>query len=133
VVERLPLRVDTGKGRQQRRMDVHDRVRERLTECWTQQSHESGEADEANAALTQFRHEGAIVRLTRRMCAMRHDERLDAGFACRPESSGVGIMGDDDAHARVQSSLALRVKYRAEIRAAPRNQYGEGDVPVFHR
>ena len=51
MFERLTLRVETGEGRQQRRMDVEDGIGKRVDERGPEQSHEAGETDQPNAAL----------------------------------------------------------------------------------
>ena len=50
VLERLPLRVKTGKRRQQRRMDVENRVRERVDERRADEPHEAGKTHEPDVA-----------------------------------------------------------------------------------
>ena len=46
VLERLPLRVEAGKRRQQRRVDVQDAIGKRVEQRRADQTHEAGEADE---------------------------------------------------------------------------------------
>src|SRR5262245_3572088 len=46
VRERLPLRLQAGKSRQKRRVNVENGVRERIEQRPANQAHESGQADE---------------------------------------------------------------------------------------
>ena len=79
VLERLPLRVDAGERRQQRRMDVQDRVRERLEQRRADQAHEAGEADERarRAARSASTHRGIEV-VAVGEAAVVDDDGLDA-------------------------------------------------------
>ena len=61
VLERLPLRVEAGKRRQQRRMDVEDAVRKRVEQRRADEAHEAGETDELDAARAQQLGQRAIV------------------------------------------------------------------------
>src|SRR5678810_1144245 len=79
VLDGLPLRLESGESRQERRMDVHDAVRERLNELRSHEAHESGEAHESDVARTQLHGERMVVVIARRKGAMREHQRFDAG------------------------------------------------------
>ena len=67
--ERLLLGIDAGERRQQRRMDVEHGVRKGVEQPRADQTHETGEADEAHAALAQFAAQA--VRQNRRVWRTR--------------------------------------------------------------
>jgi len=64
VFERLALSVQTGEGRQERRMDVDDRVGEGANEDRREQAVESREADELDLALPQHLDDALVERFT---------------------------------------------------------------------
>ncbi len=61
VVERLFLRLQSRKRRQQRRVDVQDSIGELLHKPRREQAHVSCEAYEINLVLTQGLHDFAVV------------------------------------------------------------------------
>ena len=61
VLERLPLRVEAGKRRQQRRMDVQDPFGKRLEQRRPDQPHEAGQTDQIDVARAQLLDERPVV------------------------------------------------------------------------
>ena len=61
VLQRLVLRVEPRKGRQQRRMDVQNALRKLAHEMRAEQAHEAGQAHQVDVVLAQFRDQQAIV------------------------------------------------------------------------
>jgi len=61
VLERLALRVDAGKRRQQRWMDVEDSIREGVNHRRAKQSHESCETDEVDASRLEFGGKCSVI------------------------------------------------------------------------
>ena len=55
VLERLPLRVEPGKRRQQRRMNVEDAIGKRLEQRRPDQPHEAGQTDQPDVARAAAR------------------------------------------------------------------------------
>ena len=66
VRQRLLRRVHAWERRQQRRMDVENRVGIRVEERLAEQPHESRQADERDAMRVELRDEGALEELARR-------------------------------------------------------------------
>src|SRR5205085_3643356 len=64
VLERLLLRLQPGKSRQQRRMNVQDALRKLLNEPRREQAHISGEANQVNVILLEHSNHFGIVLLT---------------------------------------------------------------------
>ena len=61
VLDGLRLSIDTGKRRQQRGVNVENRVGEGVDQRQPDDSHEAGEADEAYVARLQLPHERSLV------------------------------------------------------------------------
>ena len=81
VRKRLRLRVHARKGREQRGMDVQDRVREFVEQRRTDQPHEPGQAHERHACRRRARRERGVVLVARAKGTVIEDQRLDAcGF-----------------------------------------------------
>src|SRR5262245_35262922 len=53
VRQRLPLSIQPGEGRQERRVNVEDAVRESLEQRRADAAHETGETDETDTAIVQ--------------------------------------------------------------------------------
>ena len=64
VVECLTLRFDARERRQERRMDVQNRVGERVQQRRADQPHESREADQPDAAAQELLRNGAVELVT---------------------------------------------------------------------
>src|SRR5438045_7386125 len=91
--ERLPLRMQTAKGGEQRGMNIDHPVAPRLHEIRIQYSHESGKADEPDPVLAKpqlrLRSEGAPV-------ARRDDHEGHAGRGREPEARRFSPAADDE-------------------------------------
>ena len=118
VVQGLLLRVKTGIFREQRRVDVENAIRERVDEHRAQQPHESGKADERDAAVVQFGDERAIVIFTRRVRLVAEHERLDAGGDRVIETGRIGAIRNHDGDRCIEPPALNRVDDRLEVRAA---------------
>ena len=64
VLERLALRIEARKCRQQRRMNVEDAVRKRIEQWRPDEAHEPGEADQIDVARLSTSTSAAIVGVT---------------------------------------------------------------------
>ena len=129
VLERLALRVDARKRRQQRRVDVQDGVRKRLEERRADQPHVAGQADEPDIARLQLARQRAIV--ARRATAIRDGRcRRVSMPACRARSSPAASARFEMTTAIVASRRPSRigVDERLEIAAAARDQHAEAPV-----
>ena len=113
VREGLARRVRAGERRQQRRVDVENRVGKRVAECGPQASHESGQTDEPDVTGAQFGHEGTIVVVAGRVVGVRHHARADAGGAGHLEPRRVRTVRDHDI------DRDSRLDDRPQIRSAP--------------
>ena len=101
VLERLALRVDAGKRRQQRRVDVEDaRSGNASSRRRADQPHEAGEADERDVARRSSLASAAIEVVAVGERPVIEDQRLDAGRARALEPGGIGAVRDDDGDAR---------------------------------
>ena len=87
VFERLPLRVESGKRRQQRRMDIQDAVREGLEQRSAHQTHEAGQADQIDGSVRgadrRARVVGVAVGIVARVEVDRQAGRRDDSGAQR--------------------------------------------------
>ena len=131
MLERLALRVDAGKRRQQRRVDVEDGVRKRVEERRADKPHVAGQADEPDVARLQLARQRPIVLVARPASAMVDAERLDAGLPRALEPRRVRAVRDDDGNRRVEAAVANGVDERLKVAAAPRDQ--DAKAPVHDR
>ena len=81
VVDRLLDRAHAGEGRQQRGVDVHDRVREAAEERARQQRHVAGEHDELHVAADEPVGDRGVARAAVGEVADRKHGGLDARVA----------------------------------------------------
>ena len=91
--ERLALRVQTGKRRQQRGMNVDHAVPPGRDEAVVEQAHEAGERDEADAGVAQRPAGGGGEG---RPVGFGDDQMRDAGRFSAGQPRGVGPVADDD-------------------------------------
>ena len=126
VPERLLLRIDAGKRRQQRRVDVEHRVRKRVEQPRADQAHEAGEADERRRARSSSSCASRASKSSR-LANWRwsDDQRLDAGVAGEVEPAGLGAVRDDDGDARVEVAARDRGDQRLKIAAAAGDQHAK--------
>jgi hypothetical protein len=88
--ERLPLRMQSAEGGEQRGMNINHPVAPRLDEIRVQYSHEAGQADELDPVLAK-----PPLRLRREIVpvAMRNDHGGNAGRGRDPEAARFGPAG----------------------------------------
>ncbi len=102
VLERLPLRVETGKRRQQRWMNVQDAIGKRVEQRRPHQPHETGETD--NATSRERQH---------------IDDRLVVGVPARRNRAGPGTRRRMPAsRARSSPAASRRLDTTTAIRAS---------------
>ena len=105
--KRLTLRVDPRKGRQQRRVNVQNRVGECVKEPLTDQAHEPGEAHEPNATGLEFSRQRHVERITISELTMVERQGLDARTA-RPIEAGRAIaVRNHDGNPRAQEPVSM--------------------------
>ena len=129
VVEGLLLRVEPGKGGQQRGVDVQDAVGEGLDELRREQAHVSGEADEVDVVLAQAGDDFRIV-LGALAAAGFDGDGVEAALAGGVEAGRIGYIGDDDGDlaagslpCAMLSAMARKLEPRPE-RRMPRRLFG---------
>ena len=99
---RLALRVETGKGRQQRWVDVDDRARKGAEEGGVQDAHEAGEEHQLDAVLLEHpdvRGLGLVVE-ARPIAARRHVHGRHAGAPGALERRRLGSVRQHHRHLR---------------------------------
>ena len=120
VLERLTLRVEAGKRRQQRRMDVQDACGKASSIGAPKQAHEPGEADEADVARAQLAHERAIVVVAGRPASMTQMHSVSIpGVAGPLEPGGILHVRDDDGDRRARAG-PRRMASMSACRLLPR-------------
>jgi hypothetical protein len=111
----LALRVQAGKRRQKRRVDVQHPVGERGKQGRTCQPHEPGQADDIHGARLENAHYGAIVRVSIRVLVGVQVHRFDPGRAGARQSAGVRTVRDNDRDLGIQPALCDGIDDRLEI------------------
>src|SRR5277367_5823081 len=99
ILEGLPLGVESGKGRQQRRVNIEDSLRKSTDKLRREQAHISGEAHEVDLMLSQGLNNLGFV-----LCSLTavgfDDQRREATRTGRSDAGRVGAIGDDDRDLR---------------------------------
>ena len=96
MLERPALGIDPRKRRQQRRVDIENRLRERIEQRRTDQSHEPRETDEAHITLRELPGQRAIVVLARAPATMVDAQRFESGLSRALQSCGIFTVGNHD-------------------------------------
>ena len=128
VLDCLTLRVQSRERRQQRGMDVENRIRELFDERGTDEPHESRKADEADVSRAQLPHQRAIVVVARRPAAMGEVDGLDAGRPRSIQARGIFTVGDDDHDRGIEAPVRDRIDECLKIAAAARYEDAESAV-----
>jgi len=128
VLERLPLRVQSGKRRKQRRMDVHDPVREGLQKHGPDEPHVPGKAHQASVASTELIDDCAFIRITVGVVSRSQMDGGDAGLAGPYQTWGSGPIRDDNRHGGVKMPEGDRVEYRLEVAAPAGDEDGKPPI-----
>lgn len=95
IGKRLLLCVETGKSRQQRRMNVQDTLRKCLYELRGEKPHVSGETDQVDAVLPQAADDLRVM-LGALASAGFDGQCFQAPFAGGVQAGGIGFIGDDN-------------------------------------
>jgi hypothetical protein len=122
MFDRLTLCVDTREGRKKGRVDVHNRVRERLNKWLADDPHVSSQADKPDAAEVQLTGKRAIMIVARFESTVIEMERLDTGGASALESACLRAIGNHDDNFGIEPSVTCRVDHRLQVAAAAGNQ-----------
>ena len=128
MLERLSLRVQSGKRRKQRRMDVHDPVRVGLEEHGPDEPHVPGKAHQANVASAEFLDDRAFVRIAVGVVLRSQMDGVDAGLAGPYQARGSGPIRDDDRHGGVEMPAGDRVEDRLKVAAPAGDEDGEPPI-----
>src|SRR5581483_9030943 len=128
VFNRLLLRFEPRKRRQQRWMDVEDTIWELLTEPGRQQSHVSGHADQVHPLFLEGRHNFAVVFFAL-LPFRRHHARIQAALPRDFDSWSVGAIGNNYRNSRTGYAARIDVvRDRHKVRPAS----GEQDAQIFY-
>ena len=125
VFERLPLRLEAGKRRQQGGMDIQDAVREGRDQRGAHQPHETCEADQIDVSCAEQMDECGVVRVSVGILAGVDVDRLDARVAGATEPGDVGAVGDHHCNHRLEPAVRDGVDDRLQVRAAAGDQDGQ--------
>ena len=117
VLERLMLRVKSRESRQQRRMDVHDAIRERLDKFGAEQAKKSCEAHEVNLISPEFLDHEAVVHRPVKAPGWKADG-IESALASDLKACGGFSVGDDDCNLGVQATLLNGIGDGAKIRSS---------------
>lgn len=99
VFERLPLRVETWKCRQQRRMNVQNPIWECRKEGGRDEPHVSGEADQIHLMLAQTSDDRSVMLAAAESFALDY-VRIQAAIFCRFDAWNIRFVGDYDCNFR---------------------------------
>ena len=121
------LRVDAGKGREQRGVDVQDGVRERRRAAArpTSRMNPARQTSVTACRASSGRERGVVV-VARAERAMVEHERVECRrLRARDKPAGVRLVGDDDGDARVETAALHGVDERLQVAAAPGDEYAD--------
>ena len=99
---RLKLGVEPRKGRQQRRVHVQDRIRERLDEGRRDQPHVAGQTHQLDAVGAQHRRRWRDRRPRARRDPSATRPRSGCRLPARARGRGAGAARDDDGDGRIE-------------------------------
>jgi hypothetical protein len=129
VLECLFLRVESGKGRQEGRVDVDHPIREGRENRLAQDPEETGENHPSDLMVREQRSD-ARLDLSREPCAPRARIDVDRGHAVpsRPiEGRRVRLVREDQSDLGAEPSGRLRVQESLEIASPTRNEHSDPD------
>jgi hypothetical protein len=115
--ESLCLRIDTGKRRQQRRMNVDDAIRIRSEKQRAEQAHVTGESDEIGTCLLQHTQNFTLVCGTIGEIAIVDHQSGVSPLACPGDPGRVGAIGNHHGDLGIQLFLNDGLMNRREIRS----------------
>lgn len=119
VFQRLSLRLQPGKGRQQRRMNIENALWKSLHKIGRKQPHVAGQANQIDPLLLQNGYHLAVVSLTFEAFRRQHVRQQSASFGPF-DSRSVRTIADDHRDSRAGDGAGTHgVGERLEIRAAP--------------
>ena len=132
VFERLALRVHAGKRRQQRRDGCSgSRCGNAAQNAGPSRRMNPARQTSSTPRVANRRDERAIVRLARRVVAVRHHERLDARRPARARARARRRDSRSRPRSRAQPPRLDRLDNRPQIAAAPGDQDGDGGTGLF--
>ena len=115
VMERLALRIEAGKGREQARMNVENAPAISFDKERREQPHETGEADEINSPRAKRRDDVALMLFTQTLPTL-NDERLYLALRRVAETCGIVFIADDNGDFRIRDApVAHRVGEREHV------------------
>ena len=125
VFERLPLRLESGKCGQQRRVDIQNPVREGLDQRGAHQTHVARQADQIDGSCAEQSGERLVVGVAVGILAWVDVDRLDARVTRATEPGGVGAVGDHHGNPGVEPAVPDGVDDRLQVRTAAGDEDGQ--------
>jgi hypothetical protein len=127
VLKGLALRVQARERGEERRVDVHDALRESTEQDVPKDAHESSQRDPLRTGFSQCRNvRGLRLGGEPRSGATRSDVAGgNASAGTGGENGGIGAIGENEADARIKAALLHRAENGFAIGAPPRGQDAE--------
>ena len=125
IGNRLALRVQAGKSREQRRMDIEHPAGKRVQEWSTDQAHEPREAHQINLTRLKDADDRSVVGLPVRVFTRCDNDGLDSSIAGSLQACRVRATRDNNGDRRVQAPLLNGVDDGLEVGTPTRNQHAE--------
>jgi len=125
IGNRLALRVQAGKSREQRRMDIEHPVGKRFEEWSADQAHEPREAHQINLTRLKDVDDRPVVLLSASVRVRRDDDGLDSGIAGALQTRRIRSIRNDNGNRRAQTPVRDGVDDGLEIGTPSRNQDAE--------
>ena len=132
VIERLALRLESGKRRQQRGMDIENSAAKRRDEVRREQAHESGQAHQIHARLVQRGDNQAIIGFPLHSFRRNHARR-NAALGGAQKARGVLAIADHDGDFSIGNAArryAIGQCLKIGTAAAKQNANSFGHEPV---
>jgi len=122
VLQRLPLRVESGKCGQQTGMNVEDATAIGVNEFRGQHAHITGQANQINLSTPERRYYFTIVFGTRARATLNH-ERFNSTFPGTFKTGSGALIADHDCDLSIGNcSLTHGVRQRNHVRTAAGNE-----------
>ncbi len=138
VLKRLALRVKSGKSREKRRMDIHDREGKSIEENRRYDPHETGENNETNAMFPElFDKRGIVLFATGKKPVIQEESGDTMPFGAL-QCECIGVVGDYAGNLRPNGPSFNPVNNSLKVRAvsggkdANIKRFGHQEVSVAH-
>ncbi len=125
VLERVMDRGRAGERRQERRVQVDDRVRKGFEYLTAEQPHVAGHHDELDAVGLERLPDRVVVRARVAVARRIEMDGRDCGLPGAFDAVRGLLIGDDHRHARVDRSARAGVDDRLQVGAASRDEHAQ--------